>query len=86
MRNKTVSPFMCFVILIIYNQFLRIEVHFVFIFYGSKPAPDIEPIDLSLRSYIITKCVERIFLISSPEIMDKDETQTMLTLEHLCKQ
>lgn len=47
---------------------------------------DIEPIDLSIRSFIITKCVEKIFLLSSSETVNSDETCTMLTLENLCKQ
>lgn len=52
-------------------------------FINSKPVPDIEPIDLSTRSYIIKKCVEKIFLLSSPEIVDTDGPQTILTLENL---
>lgn len=54
-------------------------------FINSKPVPHIEPIDLSTRSYIITKCVEKIFLLSSSEIVDTDGSQTILTLGHLCK-
>ncbi|XP_060857162.1 maestro heat-like repeat-containing protein family member 1 isoform X1 [Metopolophium dirhodum] len=50
-----------------------------------KPVPHIEPIDLSTRTYIITKCVEKIFLLSSSEIVDTDGQQTILTLGHLCK-
>lgn len=52
---------------------------------NSKPVPHIEPIDLSTRTYIITKCVEKIFLLSSSEIVDTDGQQTILTLGHLCK-
>lgn len=54
-------------------------------FNNSKPVPHIEPIDLSTRTYIITKCVEKIFQLSSSEIVDTDGQQTMLTLGHLCK-
>lgn len=47
--------------------------------------PDIEPIDLSTRSFIITKCVDKIFLLSSSEIVDSNGTDIILTLEHLCE-
>lgn len=57
----------------------------IFKLLNSKPVPDIEPIDLSTRSFIITKCVEKIFQLSSSEIIESDETPTMLALEHLCK-
>lgn len=52
---------------------------------NSKPVSDIEPIDLSTRSFIITKCVGKIFLQSSIEIVNSEEIQTMLALDYLCK-
>lgn len=56
-----------------------------YFFIYSKPVSDIEPIDLSTRSFIISKCVDKIFVLSSVEIMENEESQSMLTLEHLCK-
>lgn len=52
---------------------------------NSKPVSDIEPLDLSTRSFIITKCVGKIFLLSSIEIVDSEESQTMFALDYLCK-
>lgn len=52
--------------------------------FNSSPVPDIEPIDLSTRSYIITKCVEKVFFVTSSEDVKCNKSDMMSALEYLC--